>query len=304
MLAAPTSIRTPQPATEPTPQPNAGRPARRTTAVGTTARRASSHPADPPDTTEHLLRIRGQLPAAHPDRDVLRARAIEDNLPLANRLAWHYAGRGERYDDLVQVAALALVKAVDGYDPDRTTPFVGYAVPTIIGALKRHFRDTAWGMRVPRATQELLLQIPAATSRLTHLRGRTPTSAELADHLSVTIDVLLAAVSAGQVYRLPSLNESVVGRDSAELIDLVGAADPHYGSVDDHLALGPLLAALPLRERRILTMRFSDEMTQSRIAAELGLSQMHVSRILKRSLDQLRTALLDPDEESTTHVRR
>lgn len=304
MLAAPTSILTPQPATEPTPQPNAGRPARRTTAVGTAARRADSLPADSPDTTEHLLRVRGRLPAAHPDRDVLRTRAIEDNLPLANRLAWHYAGRGERYDDLAQVAALALVKAVDGYDPDRTGPFVGYAVPTIIGALKRHFRDTAWGMRVPRSTQELLLQIPAATSHLTHLRGRTPTSAEVADHLSVTIDVLLAAVSAGQVYRLPSLNESVVGHDSAEVIDLTGAADPRYGDVDDHLALGPLLAALPVRERRILAMRFCDEMTQSRIAAELGLSQMHVSRILKRSLDQLRTALLDPGEDSTTHVRR
>ena len=106
------------------------------------------------------------------------------------------------------------------------------------------------------------------------------------------------------MYRLPSLNESVVGHDSAEIIDLTGAADPRYGDVDDHLALGPLLAALPVRERRILAMRFCDEMTQSRIAAELGLSQIHVSRILKRSLDQLRTALLDPGEDSTTHVRR
>lgn len=304
MLAAPASILAPQPVTEPTPRPYASRPARRTTAVGTAARGADHLPADPLGATEQLLRIRGQLPAAHPDRDVLRARAIEDNLPLANRLAWRYAGRGERYDDLVQVAALALVKAVGGYDPDRTTPFVGYAVPTIIGALKRHFRDTAWGMRVPRSSQELLLQIPAATGHLTHLRGRTPTSVELADHLSVTIDVLLAAMSAGQAYRLPSLNESVVGHDTTELIDLIGAADPHYSSVDDPLALGPLLAALPVRERRILIMRFCDEMTQSRIAAELGLSQMHVSRILKRSLDQLRTALLDPDQESTTHARR
>ncbi|GAA4264287.1 sigma factor [Dactylosporangium darangshiense] len=130
MLAAPTSNLAPQAATQSTPRPYAGRPARRTTAVATAARRADSLPAYPPDTTEHLLRVRVRLPAAHPDRDVLRTRAIEDNLPLANRLAWRYAGRGERYDNLVQVAALALVKAVDGYNPDRTTPVVGYAVPT------------------------------------------------------------------------------------------------------------------------------------------------------------------------------
>ena len=116
---------------------------------------------------------------------VLRARAIENNLPLAARLARRYAGRGERLDDLIQVAALALVKAVDGYDPDRTTPFISYAVPTITGALKRHFRDTAWAMRVPRSAQELLLNLSAATASLTHLLGRPPTSVELADHLHV-----------------------------------------------------------------------------------------------------------------------
>ncbi|GAA2593359.1 SigB/SigF/SigG family RNA polymerase sigma factor [Dactylosporangium fulvum] len=303
VLATPTSILTPQPATEPTPRPIADRPARRATAVGTTAHRADSLRAGPPGATEHLLRARGRLPAGHPDRDVLRARAIEDNLPLAGRLARRYTGRGERHDDLRQVAALALVLAVDGYDPNRTTLFVSYAVPTIVGALKRHFRDTTWAMRVPRAAQELLLEIPAATSHLTQLRGRPPTSVELADHLSVNMDVLQAAVSAGQVYRLPSLNESASDHDGTELIDLIGAVDPHYGKVDDHLALGPLLAALPLRERRILTMRFSDEMTQSRIAAELGLSQMHVSRLLKRSLNQLRTALLDPDVARTADAR-
>jgi RNA polymerase sigma-B factor len=249
-----------------------------------------------PGTTEDLLRARRRLPVDHPDRAVLRARAIEHNLPFANRLARRYAGHGERFDDLQQVAALALVKAVDGYDPDRLEPFVGYAVPTIVGALKRHFRDTAWGMRVPRSTQELLLAVPGASGHLTQVHGRPPTLVEVADRLRVTVDVLLAAVGASQVYRLPSLNAPATGNDDVELIDLIGATDPRYADVDDHLALGPLVAALPAREQRILIMRFYDEMTQSRIAAELGLSQMHVSRLLRRSLKRLKSAMLSLDE--------
>lgn len=244
--------------------------------------------------TEELLRARGCLPAGDPARDQLRVRAIEGNLPLAHRLAWRYAGRGENVDDLRQVAALALVKAVDGYDPDRSTPFISYAVPTIVGSLKRHFRDTAWGMRVPRSIQELLLHLPTASSHLTHLRGRPPTSVELAEHLRVALDVLLDAVTAGQVYRLPSLNEPVLGHTTAEVIDLIGAVDPNYTSVEDHLALSSLTAALPSREQRILTMRFRDEMTQEHIAAEIGLSQMQVSRLLRRALARLRVGLTAP----------
>jgi RNA polymerase sigma-B factor len=290
VLAAPTSMIGPELTTEPTPLPATRHRTRPTTAAVADLTSAQHRPGDPPTTTEQLLRARGRLPVCHPHRDVLRTRAIEDNLALAGRLARRYAGRGERYDDLRQVAALALVKAVDGYDPHRSTPFVSYAAPTIIGALKRHFRDTAWGMRVPRATQELLQAIPAATSHLTHLRGRPPRPVELAEHLSDTIDALLAATNAGQVYRLPSLNEPAIGCDSAELVDQVGAADPRY--VDDHLALRPLVAALPPRERRILAMRFTDEMTQDRIAAELGISQMHVSRLLRQTLAQLRVGFL------------
>ena len=243
-----------------------------------------------------------------PEHGLLRARAIEDNLPLAYRLTRRYAGRGESFDDLRQVAALALVKAVDGYDPNRTTPFISYAIPTIIGALKRHFRDTAWGMRVPRATQELLLGLSTASSHLTHLRGRPPTSAELADHLRVDVDVLLAAVTAAQVYRLPSLNEAVSGHDTAELIDLIGAVDPHYNSIDDHLAVSSLVSALPAREQRILTMRFCEEMTQERIAAEIGISQMQVSRLLRRASLELRVGLLAsadaPSVEGPPDARR
>ncbi|MEV4139847.1 sigma-70 family RNA polymerase sigma factor [Dactylosporangium sp. NPDC049742] len=251
--------------------------------------------ADREVTTEQLLRALRNLPAGHPDREPLRARAIEANLPLANRLAQRYAGRGERPDDLAQVAALALVKAVDGYDPDRLAPFASYAVPTIVGALKRHFRDTAWGMRVPRTTQELVLGVREATGDLEQLRGRTPTAIELAAHLRVDVDVLSDAIIASQVYRLQSLNGPCTGNDGTEPVDLIGRVDPRFARIDERLShgeLGRLVAALPLRERRILAMRFSDEMTQAAIAAELGISQMHVSRLLRGSLNRLRVGLL------------
>jgi RNA polymerase sigma-B factor len=243
--------------------------------------------------TEQLLRDLKRLPAGHPDRDALRQRAIEGNLALAHRLAQRYAGRGEHNDDLAQVAALALVKAVEGYDPDRPTHFVSYAIPTILGALKRHFRDTTWGMRVPRSTQELVLELRVATSALAQVHGRTPTHAELADDLRVSLDDLLAAVHASEVYYLRSLNVSAAGTDDgADFIDLIGAIDPHFAGVDDQLILRPLIAALPARERHILTMRFHDDMTQAGIAAKTGISQMHVSRLLARSLAQLRIGIL------------
>lgn len=249
---------------------------------------------------EHLLETRGGLPAGHPDRDVLRGRAIESCLPMAHRLAGRYAGRGEPLDDLRQVAALALVRAVDRYDAGRGVPFAGYAAPTIIGALKRHFRDSAWGMRVPRSSQELLLALRPAVTDLTHLHGRAPTAAELAEHLRIDIGALHAAKQAAQAYRLPSLNEPLDDPHAAERIDLIGAIDPRYTGIDDHLTFRSLVAALPPRERRILAMRFHDEMTQARIAAALGVSQMHVSRLLRQTLDRLRAGLLATDTTGFT----
>ncbi|MEV1289474.1 SigB/SigF/SigG family RNA polymerase sigma factor [Micromonospora sp. NPDC049679] len=241
--------------------------------------------------TDQLLRERDQLPAGHPDRVTLRARVIERNLPLAHRLARRYVGRGELFDDLAQVAALALIKAVDGYDHSRRNPFAGYAVPSILGALKRHFRDTAWAMRVPRSSQELAHDVAAATGELSQQRGRSPTPAELAEHLQVSAADVLVAIRASWAYHLASVNAQHPTVDGADVIDLIGGADPHYAEVDDRLSLRPLVEALPLRERRILTMRFFDDMTQTQIAAAVGLSQMHVSRLLKQSLGQLRTRL-------------
>ncbi|MEH1125320.1 SigB/SigF/SigG family RNA polymerase sigma factor [Micromonospora sp. CPCC 206061] len=249
-------------------------------------------PGDAPASTEQLLRLRDDLPAEHPDRARLRSRAIEENLSLASRLARRYAGRGELLDDLAQVAALALITAVDRYDPSRQVPFAAYAVPTILGALKRHFRDTAWAMRVPRAAQDLTREIATATGELSQQHGRHPTAAELADHLHVGIDELRAALGASQVYNLVSLNMPHTAGTGIDRIDLLGGIDPHYAGVDDTLTLQLLMAALPMREQRILSLRFFDHMTQTQIAIEVGLSQMHVSRLLKQTLTRLRAAMI------------
>ena len=277
-----------------TATPAVRQPGQHSATVHTVPAFRRSQPADAPATTEQLLRQRHDLPADHPDRAKLRVRVIEENLPMAYRLARRYAGRGELFDDLAQVAALALIRAVDGYDPSRQTLFAGYAIPSIVGGLKRHFRDTAWGMRVPRSTQELAREVVIATGELGQQRGHTPTSAELADHLHRDLDDILAAVGASQeAYHLVSLNVPYPGTNGADRIDLIGGSDPRFARVDDQVALRLLLAALPLRERRILAMRFFGQLTQAQIAAEVGVSQMQVSRLLKQSLARLRATMPD-----------
>ncbi len=245
--------------------------------------------------TEQLLRQRAELPTGHPDRARLRARAIAENMALANHLARRYTGRGELFDDLAQVAALALISAVDRYDPDRPTPFAAYAVPTIVGALKRHFRDSGWGMRVPRPLQELARELDIATGELSHQRSRLPTPAELAVHLHTSVEQVLAATGARQVYRLTSLDTPATGAIDVDLVDMLGSVDPHYAAVDDQLTLRLLVATLSPAERRILELRFFGQLTQTQIAAEIGVSQMQVSRLLKQTLDQLRAAALSTE---------
>jgi RNA polymerase sigma-B factor len=265
-------------------------PRPRSGSVNSTVPPLNGRPVVVASSTEDLLCQREVLPADHPDRARLRARAIEMNMPLARRLARRYAGRGEPLDDLSQVAALALIKAVDRYDPRRQIPFAGFAVPSIVGVLKRHFRDTAWAMRVPRPIQELARQVPSATERLTHQRGRTPTTADLAIELHTTVDDVLAAIDARQNYNLMSLNRPY-DDNGIDVIGTIGDVDPRYAGVDEHLSLQPHFARLPQRERRILILRFYDQMNQTQIAAEIGVSQMHVSRLLRRSLARLRTSM-------------
>ncbi|WP_412539065.1 SigB/SigF/SigG family RNA polymerase sigma factor [Longispora sp. K20-0274] len=243
------------------------------------------------DTLRAPLARLATMPAG-PARDRLRADVIEAALPLAGRLARRFAHRGEHTDDLVQVARLALVKAVDGFDVANGTDFGSYATPTIVGELKRHFRDKGWTVRVPRSTQEIHLRIKQATGELTHTLRRTPTVADLAAHLEVGEAEVRDGLRCAGAYAPASLDAPVDGAGTrGGIADLIGDTDPGYELVEARALLAPLLAELPDRERRMLTMRFAEELTQSQIAERLGVSQMHVSRLLTRTLAGLRAAL-------------
>jgi RNA polymerase sigma-B factor len=226
-----------------------------------------------------------------PDRAAVRERVITAYLPIAEYLARRYRNRGELADDLLQVATVGLIKAVDGYDGERGVEFSSYAVPTIVGELKRHFRDKGWSIRVPRRMQELNLDISRATDALTQKLGRSPTVADLAGQLGVGEEEILDALECGQAYGTLSLSAPVPGTDGTEVADMIGGADPELELVEHRVALRPLIAQLPPREQRIIAMRFFGNMTQSQIAAKLGISQMHVSRLLSQSLRQLREGL-------------
>ncbi|GIF78317.1 sigma-70 family RNA polymerase sigma factor [Asanoa siamensis] len=213
-------------------------------------------------------------------------------VPFADRLAGRYRGRGVPYDDLCQVARLAMVRAVDQLDTDRGS-FTAYAIMTVRGALRRHFRDTSWDTHVPRAVQELTLRLWAAVEDLARELRRPPTRAELAARLGVSGDEVTAALLASGAKAARSFNAPVSGDDgAAELGDLIGVRDSELEGLDDRLTVRELIARLPERERRILTLRFYGNQTQVEIAAATGLSQMHVSRLLSRTLAWLREAML------------
>jgi RNA polymerase sigma-B factor len=242
-----------------------------------------------------LLRQRDALPAEDPGRAVLRARCIEAGLPLARYLANTYRGRGEPLEDLYQVAAVALVRAVDMYDPTRQSAFTSYAVPTITGAIKRHFRDTTWRIRPPRRIQEMALSLAATSASLTQLLGRSPTRGDLAVHLATTDADVAIALASWQGYHPDSLDAPSAGNGElrSSLSDTIGAIDAGFDRVIDNESLRPLLASLPVREQRILAMRFFGDMSQSEIADRIGVSQMHISRLLLRSLTALRAGMSD-----------
>jgi RNA polymerase sigma-B factor len=239
-----------------------------------------------------LLAMLHRLPADSPDRAGVRSRVIELHLPLAEYLARRFRNRGEQFDDLVQVANLGLIKSVDGYDPTRGAAFTSYAIPMIVGELKRHFRDKGWDVRVPRRLQELRLDITKVSADMAQQLGRSPTVADLAARLQVSEEDIIEGLDSGHAYRALSLQAPVQGEEpSTELGDLLGDLDPDLAHVEDREALRPLIAKLPVREQRIIAMRFFGNLTQSQIAAELGISQMHVSRLLSHSLAALRTGL-------------
>jgi RNA polymerase sigma-B factor len=230
-------------------------------------------------------------PAGPPARAALREQAIEAWLPMAKRLARRYGGRGEALDDLVQIATLGLIKAVDRYEPDRGDSFVGYAIPTSLGEIRRHFRDHGWMIRVPRRLQEMRMAISDANSALTHSLGRPPTIADIAGHLKVGEEQVLEGLEGAQAYRAASLSAPVGSEGTFELGDTLGAEDHGYELTELMVALPPALACLTERQRRIITLRFYGNQTQTQIAEQIGVSQMHVSRLLTAALATLRTHL-------------
>lgn len=215
-----------------------------------------------------------------------REELITANLGLAQQLARRFLHRGEPLDDLVQVASVALVKSVDRFDPDRGVDFAAFATRTIIGELKRHFRDKGWAVRASRRVQELYLELGHATGSLAQQLGRNPTVAELSEATGASEEAVIEAVEAGQGYRAASIDASESEDDP--IAARLGESDSNYDSVEDRVVLGPALATLPVREQKILRMRFVDGRTQSEIAAAVGVSQMHVSRLLTSSLQKLR----------------
>jgi RNA polymerase sigma-B factor len=246
--------------------------------------------------SRELLLALSKLAEDDPARGPLRDELVERHLPLVEYLARRFAGRGEPLDDLVQVATIGLIKAIDRFDPDRGVEFSTYATPTIAGEVKRHFRDKGWAVRVPRRLQELKLALTRAGADLTQLLGRSPTVAELATHLQLSEEDVLEGLESAHAYSTVSLDAPDSDEeDGPAVADSLGMVDDALEGVEYRESLKPLLEALPSREKRILVLRFFGGMTQSQIAAELGISQMHVSRLLARTLARLREGLLAED---------
>ncbi|MET0276162.1 MAG: SigB/SigF/SigG family RNA polymerase sigma factor [Acidimicrobiia bacterium] len=218
----------------------------------------------------------------------LRNQLVQDHIRLAEFLARRFVNRGEPLDDLRQVALIGLLKAVERFEPDRGLQFSSFATPTIVGELKRHFRDKGWAVRVPRRIQELHLELDRTVAELSQELGRPPTPGETAAKAGVTEEAVLESMEASSLYRLASIDSGRPGDTGDDApSERIGGNDAELEAVDDQLEVSELLAKLPEREQRIVRLRFFEGWTQSEIAAEIGISQMHVSRLLLRSLEQL-----------------
>jgi RNA polymerase sigma-B factor len=232
------------------------------------------------------------LPEGSPQHRRIRNSLVELNLPLVEYLARRFRDRGEPLDDLIQVATIGLIKAIERFDPNRGVEVSTYATPTIVGEVKRHFRDKGWAIHVPRGMQDLKLRLTRTSGVLSQHLGRSPTVGEIAGHLGVQEAEVLAGLDAGFVYSALSLDRDLGTEVSRADTRYLGDMDQALEGVEDREALKPLLDALPPREKRIVALRFFLAMSQSQIASELGISQMHVSRLLARALAQLRRELI------------
>jgi RNA polymerase sigma-B factor len=235
----------------------------------------------------------------HRDRDAAaREQLVCRLLPLARSIARRYADGPEPFDDLVQVASLGLIKAIDRFDPTREIAFSSFAVPTIVGALKRHFRDKGWAVRVPRDLQELAVRLDRVADDLSRQLGRLPTPTQIADHTGVSLEQVLEAREASAARRADSLDRplSSEAEDGHSVADVVGDDDPGYGVAEWSATLEQLMTGLTERERAVLRLRFRDDLTQAQIGARVGLSQMQVSRLLRQSIAFLQeTVARSPD---------
>jgi RNA polymerase sigma-B factor len=232
------------------------------------------------------------------DDQAARDALVERFLPLATRLARRYHRGGEPLEDLVQVASIGLLKAIDRFDPARGIAFSSFAVPTIAGELKRHFRDKGWSMRVPRDLQELALRVDRATERLVHELGRAPTAAEIAQDVGVSIEQVLEAREAAAAYRAESLDRSCSDddQDGTRVVDTLGGDDPGYRQAESSATVESMMSILSDREREILRLRFVKDLTQSEIGDRVGLSQMHISRLLRQAVARLREVAESSEE--------
>lgn len=231
-----------------------------------------------------------QMQSEHHEPDS-RAELIEEYMPLVRSLARRFAGRGEQLDDLVQVGSIGLIKAVDRYDPNRGAELASYAVPTIIGEIRRHFRDRVWPVSVPRGLKERSYRVSVALDELTSDLGRSPTIAELAAAAELDEEQVLEALEAGSAYSTRSLSAPREGDDEAfseaDRLEALASDDHAYEVAEDRAVLAAGFQALDERERRIIHLRFFEGLTQSQIASEVGISQMHVSRLIRKALETL-----------------
>jgi RNA polymerase sigma-B factor len=244
-------------------------------------------------TAEELLAEMVRQDAPHLQRERVRERIVEMHRPLAMEIARRYRYRGEPLEDLLQAAYVGLMKAINGFDPTLGHAFRGYAVVTMTGEVKRHFRDRTWAIRVPRLYQERRSELNRLVADLSQDLGRSPTIAELAAKMNISEEDVLLTLDASAAYSTLSLDAPLgTEDDAASLGDVIPEDDDTLSTMVDREAVKPLIDALPSREKHILLLRFFGNMTQAEIAAEFGISQMHVSRILRKVLDQLRAELL------------
>jgi RNA polymerase sigma-B factor len=255
-------------------------------------RRQGGGPAYPPEARAvRAQEDRRLLVRYHREGDCsAREQLVERFLPLARQLARRYQRGGEQLDDLVQVASLGLLKAIDRFDPDRETAFSSFAVPTILGELKRHFRDKGWAVRVPRDLQELAVKVDRVGDDMARELGRAPTTTEIAQRIRSTDELVLEAREASAAYRAVSLDRPRTDdeEDGDSYADAVGADDPGYALAEASATVDRLMRVLSEREREVLRLRFEEDLTQAEIGARVGVSQMHVSRLIRQSIALLR----------------